>query len=667
MLLTNPSIVYSIIINSKALISHMVNIFTQFDDELPWISSEFSVQVYKSDLSNMISLSNRLYRVHYLPAPYDTSCDPDIEPLGCFNKCILQVLSRYNRISYGSTEDRRLDMRFLSYSDLVNGSVNEMLRQTELFCDKKCRKTECEYGFTSTIIEDEIPVDNLRNVLAVDFPSHPTVEMKTVPVMTLYQFIYELLCCCSFWLGVSFIDLKPSSSSMRRKMKIRVYFTQMYLVVDKALNTLLQLSFWSSCLRKMHQLSKRKLLNLFFCSLTMGLCVSHITHSMVTYMSYSSFIDVYETMETRTDLNLHICLDMAELIGRKFPTHLEDPVLARSVIMNRTVTSLFADTPREDDLIQQCGYRGLHSRMANLSQLGHVTDRILFSTKNKTICHQVYEVRKFIVQSYMCYSIWPRYLTGWNQFQMKHALNKHKTILEVSVKSFLLTKRFTFIVADEKFFPLTSSMFATNIIRNSKHDQYKVSYVKYIENILPTPKMTDGFVPSVFDRCLNRCVNQKFATFNLTLSKRFTGPSNLRFVSYLDRKSNTLNIPFKQIQIKCEMSCLEYNDQILLEDEDDFKLFVPIVQAGRSGKSKGKLTTISLESTNQPVLIITFKLKISFFQQIINLGSILGLWFGFSAVSLARMGRIRDKQIDHEELLSLQQRTWRLKRKYNIR
>ena len=266
MLLTNPSIVYSIIINSKALISHMVNIFTQFDDELPWISSEFSVQVYKSDLSNMISLSNRLYRVHYLPAPYDTSCDPDIEPLGCFNKCILQVLSRYNRISYGSTEDRRLDMRFLSYSDLVNGSVNEIWRQTELFCDKRCWKSRCEYGFTSTIIENEFPVKNLKNILAVDFPAHPTVEMTTVPVMTLHHFMYELFCCFSFWLGVSLIDLQPSSSSMRRKMKMKVYLTRMYLVVDKVVDRLLQLPIWSFYLRKIHQLSKRKLLNLFFCA-----------------------------------------------------------------------------------------------------------------------------------------------------------------------------------------------------------------------------------------------------------------------------------------------------------------------------------------------------------------------------------------------------------------
>ena len=667
LLLVNPGVIYIILLSSKVPIPRKMNIFTQYGDDLPLISVEFSVEVYKSDMNDMILFSNRLYQFELLPAPYDTSCNPTSGRAECLNACISKALSRYKRLSYGMTENSRLDMRFLSYSDLLNDSVNEMWRQTELSCDKKCLHFMCERNFTTTFMEGEIAVKNLQNAFAVDLPSHPTVEMKTVPVMTLYKFVYEILCCFSFWLGVSWIDLKPMTVSMKQRMKIKIYLTQLYLVVDRMVNKFLRPYKRASCLMNVKELNSRKVVNFLLSCSVMSFCFCHLIYSMTTYMSYLSLIDVFESIETRTDLNLHICLDSAELISRKFPTRIHDPLVARSVIMNRTITSLFSDTPREDELIRECGYWGLHSRMANLSHLDHVSDRIFFFTKNKAICDQVYEVHKFIVQSYMCYSVRPRHYTGWNTFQMKHALNQKNTLLEVSVDSSLLTKRFTLMVDELKWVPFTSSCLAHNIIRDPKYDQFKVSYIRYTANLLPSPRTIDGFVPFMFDRCLSHCVNQKFKMFNLTLSTRFKGPSNLRFVSYLHRKQNTLKIPFNQIQNECEVGCLDYNDH-MMKGQTELVAFVPTVDARRrKSKTKGDLTTISLRSTHHPILNITYKLKISLFQQIINLGSILGLWFGFSAVTLARMGRIRDKEVGPEELLSQKQRIRTLRANYRIR
>ena len=491
LLLANPGVVYSILLSPKVPIPRKMNIFTQYGGDLPVISTEFSVEVYKSDMKNMILFSNRLYQFEMLPAPYDTSCDPSEGRQGCIHACISKALSRYKRLSYGSIEDRRLDMRFLSYSDLLNDSVNEMWRQTEVLCDKKCWRDVCEQNFTATFVEDVISVKKLQNTFAVDLPSHPTVEMKTLPVMTLYQFVYEILCCFSFWLGVSLIDLKPMTVSMKQKMKIKGYLTQIYLIVDSVVNRLLRPHKRVSYLMNVKELNSRKVVNFLLSCSVMSLCFCHLMHSMLTYMSYSSFVDVYEVLETRTDLNLFICLDSAELISRKFPTRIKDPVMARSVIMNRTITSLFADTPKEDELIRECGYWGLHSRMSNISQLRHVSDRIFFSTKNKTVCDQCYEVRKFVIQSYMCYSIWPRHYTGWNKLEMKHALDQERTLFKVSVASSLLTKRFTLLVDEENWVPLTSSCFAHNIIRDLRNDLFKVptSAASPISSLRPEQQM----------------------------------------------------------------------------------------------------------------------------------------------------------------------------------
>ena len=663
---TNPGIIFSISLSSRVRLPEKLYVFAPFSPLLPVVSVEFPVRVYKSDMrKNMISLSNRSFRFEMLPAPYDTSCHQTQGRSKCLNACTSKALDRYKRISYGITEDRRLDTKFLLYSDLLNGSVNEIWRQTELSCDQKCQRNMCEYNFTNTFVEGRFPIKNLGNIFAVGLPSHPLMDIKAVPVMTLYLFMHEILCCLSFWLGVSFVDLKPMMALMKRQMKMKVYLTQMYLVVDKVVDRLLRIGLWTSYVQSVKGLNRRKLSDFCFRYSMVGLCLCHLINSTLTYMSYLSFIDIYQTMETRTDWNLHICLDSAELISRTFPFHIKDPVLARSVIMNRTITSLFADTPTEDKLILECGYRGLYSRRANLSQLGHVSDRIFFFTKNKSICDQVYEVHKFIVQSYMCYSIWPRHFTGWNKFQMKHAFNKQTTILKVAVDSSLLTRRMSFLVSTKWYFPIITSTFGHNTLHDLNHGHYDVSYIRYFQSILPLLKPTNGFVPFQYDRCLNFCINQKVKAFNLTLSKRFRRPSNLRFVSYLDRKSNPFKIPFWQIQHKCETGCLKYNNHI---GQDDFIFSVPTVEArNRNRNTPGGLTTVSLKSTNQPVINILFKLKISLFQQIINIGSILGLWFGFSAVTLARMGRIRDKEIGLRELLSQKQRIRTLKAKYSIR
>ena len=666
LLLTNSGIIYAIILTSKVHLPEKLYVFTKFVETSS--SFEFPVRIYKSDMQNMISLSDQVYYLYMLPAPFDTYCDETWGREKCLEACTSKALSRYNRLPYEITENRTLDMRFLSYLDLLNDSVNEMWRRTEVLCDKKCWRSSCEVTLTMTFLERRFPVKGLQNIFAIDLHSHPLVNIDVLPVMNRYQLMYEILCCFSFWLGVSLIDLKPPSALMQRRMKMNIYLTQMYVVVDKVVNRLLRIGLWSSYVQSVQGLGRRKLLNFFFRSSVMGLCFCHIIYSMLTYMLYSSFIDVYQKMETRTDVSLHICLDSAELIGRKFPSVIKDPLVARSVIMNRTITSLFADTPREDELIQQCGYRGLHSRMANLSHLDHVSDRIFFFTKNKAICDQVYEVHKFIVQSYMCYSVRPRHYTGWNTFQMKHGLNRPDMISLVAINSSLLTKRFSLLVDFERYFPLTSSTFAENILRDSNYGFYEVSYIRYIQRKLPSPRTTNGFVPFQYDGCLRQCVNERFKRFNLTLSERFTGPSNLRFVSCMHRRSNTFKIPFRQIQNQCEMGCLEYNGQALLGNTKEFTFFVPIVNRIRKhGRTKTNLTPISLKITNQPVIVVTFILKISLFQQIINLGSILGLWFGFSAVTLARMGRIRDKEVGPEELLSQKQHIRTLRAKYSIR
>lgn len=662
---SNPGIIYSIILGPKVPFPHKLHMMTQFGSDLPVTSIEYSVFVYRSESKNMVVLTNRLYRISLMPSPYDTACNPGRSMSGCFEKCIFEALDMYKRISYGSTEERNLDRQFLSYTDLLNGSFNTIWRQKEKFCHKKCWQSKCNYNFTITSIKSFVPVKKYQKLFAVDLPDDPTLEMATMPIMTVYGLMYQIFCCCSFWLGLSFIDLKPSPSEQKRQLRLQGYLTQMYMSIEKVIDKVLA-TRWSPR-QKLRSLDSRKALELIVYFLSICFCCYHLVDSMNIYLTYSSFINVHELMETRTDAGLLICLDTAELISRKFPNHIEDPLEARSDILNRTVTSLFEDTPKVNELIRHCGHWGLYSRRANISQMNKVSDRIFFATKDKTICDNIYEIQKVVIQSYMCYLIRPRNYSYWSRTQMKHTLNQQKTLLKVSVDTSLLTKRFTLMVTFAKYVPFSSSAWALALIQDPQYDRYMVSYIRYIESLLPSPKTNDGFTPFLFDRCLNNCVNKKIKSLNLTLSQRFPDPSNFRFVSYFDRKRKDFGKVINDNQNHCEYKCLHYNDHIMVEKKGNIEIYVPTVEARRIGEQKkSDLTSFYLKSTNHPILSITFKLQVSLFEQVINLGSIVGLWFGFSAMSLAKMSSIRDKKPGFQDLFSLEQRISKLKNEYCI-
>lgn len=671
----NPGAVYSILLGSQIRPPDRIFVLTHFSPIISKHSIDYMITAHRSKRKNLISISNRLFKVNFLPPPYDTFCHPQFGQSTCFKKCIYNKLSKLRRFLYASSETNNLPFTLLSYTDLINEKTINILRQSENYCQSKCYQDYCSYNYTLTFVTNQITVINssLDDIyFLITLPIYPTSTMTSVALVETYDFIYQIACCCSFWLGLSVISLNPIVLLTQNKIiNIRKAVYSKFQYLNIIMNKLISPTYSVVTEKELNQLTRKKIIKYLIYLFSFIGCSYQFIISIQTYLNYPSIVDVYEFPEEKSDRSLFICLDISELLSRKSTLKLQfDQIDEKSILLNRTIKQLFYETPNGDEIIDQCAHWGLNKRIQNVSSYSHVTDRIMFNYNNSTLCNKYFDVNKVIVQNYMCYSIRPKFYANWNRIQMKHTLHEQKVLFKVSINTSLLTHRYSVIVNHKKFYGFTSSTWSPNVIKNELISRYDVSYMLYNQSLLPSPYSSHGFTPFLFDRCLNECINNKFKRFNLTLSKRFTlSQSNIRFITYLDRRGRVAGKYIKTLLTDCEDNCVKYNPHIKDDASKFLEIFVPYIRPIRSAEDDDliNLTTFYLRSPNYPVMSIQFKLKISPFEQVINLGSIFSVWFGFAMIKLANFKSKKDYVITSDDIKILEKRVNILKQIHKFR
>lgn len=662
--LKHPGILFGIT-SSNRLFPSELHIVVHFMDGIPHDSVEYLVVISNSKSKNMYSFSNGKFNIKLLEAPYDTNCNQHISRNKCFHQCENKKLSKFKKISYKSIEEEILPYKILSFTDLVNETMNNIWTKIENECRTICSQDQCQFAFSLTTLNGrtrskDINKDEILFVVEVD--PFPESEVKVKPMTNLYNMMYQVLCCCSFWLGLSFIGLNPVKIMNESKLK---------KTEEKLFKTFCKLNYLTnyflfSCkkINEKHFESGKIFQATIYLTALICLCF-HIFHSMKVFLTYSSIIDVYQSFETKNNIDLYLCLDTAELLSRKYNTDLT--IESRSKLLSRSISSLINETPKGDEIIRHCSYWGLNDRQKLISQMTNISDRILFTHKNTTVCNEHFTVKKLITPYYMCYGIIPKTYSNWDQIQVKSTLNSQKTLFKISVNNSILTKRYSLLVGRDNITPHTSVTWIPNIIKDPRYINYDISYITYKQSYLPSPYTNDGFIPFVFDKCLNKCMFEKLVKFNLTLSRQFTKPSHLRYLTHLDKKNiipgNEIN---KQLR-RCEEGCLVYNE--FSSSNSSYYLFmqVPLFLATEKA-TKGQtnyVTTFNLKTTNHPVLLIILRIKIPFIEQLINLGSIVSIWFGFSMIRLSNL-EFNDRKINIHHMNQFEKKLFKLKTKYKI-
>lgn len=653
-LLTKPGMIYAVELTPRVPFASRMHVYLHFGAEIPDFSSKYKTL----DLSckNAITiLSNGIFQVRQLPSPYDTNCNPIMGSSTCFNKCSSKALLTYNRIPYSSRHREPLPIHRLTYTDLLNKTMSQVWQQTIKDCSEICWRISCNYNYSLTLSFDTIRSTVYNStIIAALSPSHPTGTSTAKPVMILYDFLYQVFCCLSFWIGFSFINSNPFRYiSQRKRKQVQEYLRDQFIMLRKLVGKIKPIecekekyinNMWSHVTIK----------NIIIHFILIGACLCHVYYSTKLYFDYSSYIDVYERLETRTEVHMMLCLDTAEMLARKEGIISETsdlPIDMKSKLLNRTISSLMQDTLSEKNLIKRCGHWGLRERRFQVSSLTNMTDRIFFDDNHAPSCYDYYQVSKFVYSNWMCYTIRSHNYTHWSQRQMANNLNSGKTYLRFTVSTSMITNKFSIIVGHRRLNPTTSSAFAPNLMKDVSQSHYHISYIRYVQSLLPTPYSNNGFTPFLFDRCLNRCLNVFFAAMNLTLTEKFTQPSNLTFITHLHRFTSVNDELINSMQAKCETKCTKQNDYIK-KSSSNMTLLIPLIATYSASRVPSEETTFLLRSTNYPISIVIFSLKVSLFEQFINIGSIIGIWYGVSMIRLCQARKV-DSELDEKDVTAL--------------
>ena len=647
--LFKPGIIYFVSVSPEILNrTNLMHVFVYSGSEIPRFSNQY-VTVDTSKSGKVICLANKLHRIRLQPAPYETRCNPKQSGVTCLENCLYASKARLDRLPYSSRCDEDLPLKTLSFTDLLNEKMNQLWLDIESECNSKCNFEACDYNFTTATHEGTIRLNDQRTLFAILSPSFPNTIVTALPVMHFYDFAYQIFCCTSFWLGFSIISLNPITMAANRdstaiKKSLDRKLTRLSRKIDKLFGfSSNQAGLMSKrWLKSWYQLEKNHLPVYLIATVC---CVYHTYYSMSLYLSYSAYIDVFQSPETDTKVCFSLCLDIAELISRKFEpqslsSELGPSFEQRERVFSNSVDYLLSNAVKEDDIMSGCQFWGLPERRKLLKSMSNVTDRILFESNNETLCNYMHHVDKMLAQSYLCYKFRPEYFTDWTYRQMKNTLMEHRTLVSVRVNYTLLTKRFSIVISPEDRNPITGANFAPVLIKDSRYTRYFIDYTRFASSLLPSPYTNDGFIPFVFDRCLRKCINNHFTKYNLIRVSREVKASQMKIIDQSFKTHRITNFLLNEVQSKCEKQCLDYNEFTTGTINDALTLFTILtskinVYPGNLSETDGQVS-FTLLNTKDPTFIVKFRLKISFFEQLINIGSILSIWFGLSMLQITR-------------------------------
>lgn len=635
----SPGVMISIDVNVYFAHSNIIT-FAFFGSGKPTWATEHST-IIKSDENRQVFISTRLHEINILPAPYDTHCNKSGSMSKCYTSCVDTMSEKQNKIALASIDDQHVNMKTLTFTDFSNETFYSSWTHLERGCNKKCQSNSCKYNFVTTELAAINPHEKHNLLISLETPSYPSSIMRAQPVMLIYDLLFQLTSTLTFWLGFSMKSLNPCDLNERVQLyRANKLLRRKFIRLRRLAFNLLPLKI---CIQKNFQFKRahlKKLIIFIIWIIASLACFIHATYSIKLYLSYPSYIDVFQHLESRTDLSLFLCLDTAELIIGNSSDHLTNEQRSQ-VFSSRNISQLLDETPNEDEIIHSCSHWGLAERRGKGSHMANVTDRILFTTENKSICYEMYEVEKMVFSKYMCYSVRPRNYTNWPSSQMRHTLNRPKTLLEFTIESSLLTSTFSLVVNYGPWCPFTSSNFGGTMIKDDQYNHYTVSYIRLYESRLFSPYRYSGFTPFLFDRCVNYCINEKLSPLNITMSRRFTRTSrhlNVHFVTEDERLYNETGDMINNLTTTCESGCSYYNYYIMIENSAKFEVLVPLVMPSERQRNKDNdIISFELTPTRYPVFHIIFKLRMTFFEHLIILGNLLGIWFGFSMMNLMKL------------------------------
>lgn len=612
----DPSVLYSVIVEKHlANVSHYQPIVSY---GIPTVSRFLVSEVWKQSKHELVDLDYKISEYSRLPPPYDTKC----AYINVSNECEVSCMnfSQISLVPFSQVYTEPIDSPILDYLDLKSNKIADFAEEAESRCRDKC-PSPCEDSFVKTI--RDIGKSNYSLQLTLTSSKYPVYSLTALPVYTEYEYLYQLACSASFWIGFSLVNFTNIMSTFKCYKKISTSpLTPVYLVsVTDELDRIIRKKFatyqnsHSKRLKKSFKHLKGQLKGfLFFAFVAIGFFVhSSITASV--YFEYPSSMDtrfVFESNFTGLRATICISIDQLDLGG------------------NHSLKNIWAKSPSSDEFMVECGYRGV-----NVSELSHLPAnlrrRILPYLNVTSLCYSLIHVHKFTTLGLLCYrpiaranTVDPEY---HSQYQIGFPRVYEYYILSKKMSGYNLTVA---ISQGPQFNALIMPTTPHRTWPDSKCQFYYISYVKFSITSLPFPYHMGSYDSLKRILCIRNCLERR--TEKIGVFSPYAIADNASDLIH-ETRINSVEPKFVGLRKNCEAACMtskrrqqSYEFYFDAFSEGPYDTVHFLHQPGTIG--------LWFTTTDQLVTITAFYPKLRLVDLVIFIGSIFSIWFGFSALNL---------------------------------
>lgn len=609
----NPHILYSIVINEQlARVSRQQAIVSY---GFPTKSRFLSNRMFKGNKNERVILSFYAYTYEKLTSPYDTNCSMGRNENDCHLECL--NYTSINRIPHSELLADPIDKKLVDFNDLNNHSTAQFIAKMEAECSDKCKEV-CKDTIVKTVQQNAYSSDE-KLELVVNLPRYPLFEFRTVALRSCYDYLYELACCASFWIGFSLIILIDHLRSFNNVHQSPTRFEylcaltrELGKIVQSKLDSIESRKERKRCSRITRYLKRRFKSFLFICMLTIGFLCQSLNWATM-YFEYPTQINTRLEFETGiTDMRATLCITLDQL----------------NLTSNYSLRNIWAQSPRPDEIILRCGYRGFYSSYS-ADQPEILRARLMPRIDSPVVCNSVIKLRKIVTLGMVCYEAAPK-LGKYEQaeFNARYHLLGPKNFIFFTLRQVLAKHKLLVTVSTGK--ADISLLFGSIIPRTGPQQslRYWIGYFKFVQTLLPLPYQSGVFGGVRQVMCNRECVARGTMN-NLTRLSSF-GESD--YPADVNHESGAQSVSNESLMIRntCEKNCHQMSDRRAIR-----KTYYRTYYSGPFvDQMEGENGTISLwfRSTDclAPHAIFIESFRILDF--IIYLGTIYTLWFGLSVL-----------------------------------
>lgn len=661
--LSDPGIFFSIIFSDQmkklsAREGLLVVIFNP-PEELPVESKDYAVRIYPRFTRMLFLASMYIMNSNSLPAPYVTQCQTasSLASGNCTRRCMsIELRNKMNRVPqsevYSEWAVRKYFSRrlLISFKDLNSTEGIAAYKSIEDTCYARCSRPLCRSEVIKTVVSPPYrSTDGLE--ISVDSESAPELNTNVYPAFLFYDFYFLIVSTVTFWTALTVTSFNPFAFIMNSPVfQLKCTKVNRFTRIKKEIKCMKRFlihvvkleNFYFHRIAEQEQsqatragssslkwlLPRGIYLLHIFC--TLG-CAVHLYDTVSQYMKYSSVMNTQSHRETNESYpDLSICLSTYDLLssnvsykGRKQFIDYEG---ATDRFPSIPLKEIFDNTPQVKDLLIACSYRGLQFGEASITLL---TKRVYFDEDNKTLCDSLFHVQKFLLEGHTCFRYRKKSVFPETAMESLHHINHPKAIFSLVVDSNILTNRFTLVISDRRFETLYDSVWSPSVSKKGPNVTMTISFIKYFREVLLPPYTNDEFTDETVFPCIHECLMNHLSTWGFVDAGYYLKSSDLHYITSADREDHQLRQTARAIENRCSRDCSEKNTHTAKQ----ITSYVTLVNAW-TVTQRLNATEFVITQTEYPVIAVYFFPKTSFFELIIALGSILGIWYGLSAIHL---------------------------------